>query len=114
MSSAMRKPSRLVVDEIALQVVGGSEGHAVHQRIELAVALFQLLEELRNLFVARDVALKGLRVRQRGDQVVGFLFQALVLVGDGQLRSGLLHLLRDRPGDAALVGHAKDDHRPPL
>ena len=114
MSSAMRKPSRLVVDEFAFQFLGGSEGHAVHQGIEFAVARFQLLEELGNFLVARDITLKGLGIRQRGNQVVGFLFQALVLVGDGQLRSGLLHLLRNRPGNAALVGYAKDCHRPPL
>ena len=99
------------VGEFAFQVLGGSVGDAVYQRIELAIALFQLLEELRDLFVARDVALESLRVGQLRDQVGGFLLQALVLIGDGELRPGLLHLLRNGPRDAALVGHAKHYRR---
>ena len=99
------------VGELALQLFGGREGDAVYQRVEFAVARLQLLEQLRDLFVAADIALKGLRIGQRRDQVIGFLLQALVLVGDGQLRPGLLHLLRNGPGNAAFVGHAEHHHR---
>ena len=70
----------------------------------------QLVEELGDLVVAGDVALEAGGVGQGGDHVVGFLLEALVLVGDGELGSGLLHVLGDGPGNAAFVGHAKDHH----
>ena len=67
----------------------------------------QLLEEMGDLVVAGDVALKAFGARQGGDEVVGFLLKALVLVGDREAGSSLLHLLGDGPRDAALVGHSK-------
>ncbi len=83
----------------------------MHQGVELAVALPELGEELGDFFVARNVAAKGLGAGEFGDQRLRVFFEPLVLVGDGELGAGLLELLRDSPGDAALVGQAEDDSR---
>ena len=102
------------VHKLALQLFGGRERDAVHQGVKLAVTRLELLEQLRDLLVAADVALERLRIGQRRDQVIGFLLQPLVLIGDGQLRARQLHLLRDGPRDAALVGDAKHHHGAPF
>jgi hypothetical protein len=46
---------------------------------------------------------------KRQDQVLGFLLQALVLIGNCELGSRLMQALRNRPGNAALIGHPKND-----
>src|SRR5205085_9697763 len=79
--------------------------------VELAVARLERVEKLGDLLVVRDVALERLGAREGPDEVFGFLAQALVLIGDGQLGAGFLKPLRDRPGDGALVGDAEDDGR---
>ena len=60
-----------------------------------------------DLVVAGDVALKAFGAGKGGNEVVGLLLEALVLVGDGEAGSCLLHLLGNGPRDAALVGHSK-------
>src|SRR5581483_6856665 len=98
------------VHKVALEFLGGRKADAVHQHVELAVTCFQLGEEALDFFVAGDVAAKRLSARKGQDEVLGFEFQALVLVRDGELRSGGVQGLRDRPRNAALVGNS-EDHR---
>ena len=97
------------VDEVSFQFVGGSVGDGVHQRVQLAVALFERGEEAVDFFVFADVAHVSFGAGQREDEILGFLLQALVLVGDGQLHAGGVQSLGDRPGDGALVGDSEDD-----
>ena len=47
------------VDEFVFQFVGGGEGDAVHQRVQLAITLFQLGEESVDFSVVGDVAHEG-------------------------------------------------------
>src|SRR5580700_4928925 len=81
----------------------------MHQRVQLAVALFERGEETGNFFVFADVAHVAFGAGQGEDQVSGFLLQALVLVGDGELHARGVQSLSDRPGDRALVGDSEDD-----
>src|SRR5271165_3448611 len=73
--------------EVVLQRLGGSVGDAVDEGVELAVFRFQLGEERGDLVVVGDVALEAGGVGQGGDHVVGFLLEALVLIGYGQGRA---------------------------
>ena len=68
-----------------------------------------MLEQASDLGVIGNVALEALRAGQRFDQVLGLQRQPLVLVGEGQARTGRVQLLRDGPGDAALVGDSEDN-----
>src|SRR5207248_11552254 len=76
---------------------------------DLFIARAQGREELLNLFVASNVAAKRLSARKFFDQPLGFLFQAFILISNGQLHAGCLQLLRDRPRNAALIGDSKDN-----
>ena len=59
----------------------------------------------------RAHAHEGIGAGQGEDQVSGFLFHPLVLVRNGQFGARLVQTLRDRPSDAALVGHSKHDRQ---
>jgi hypothetical protein len=97
------------VDEVSFEFVGGSVGDGMHQRVQLAVALFECDEEAVDFFVFADVAHVGFRAGEGENQVFGFLLQALVLVGDGELHAGGVQSLSDRPGDRAFIGDSEDD-----
>src|SRR5277367_6619989 len=58
------------LDEVVLQLFRGRKTDGVDQHVELAVTLFDLSKDVVDLFVVRDVALKGLRPRQIGDQLM--------------------------------------------
>ena len=79
--------------------------------MQRSVARLQRFEQLRDFFIAGDIALKCLRARQAEDHVPGFLRQPLVLIGDRELPARRVQLLRNGPGDAALVGNAEHDGR---
>ncbi len=85
------------------------EGYGVDDRVQRPVGLLELGEEGLDLGVGGDVALVGAGVLELGDEGVGFPFEALVLVADGEGGAGFGELLCDAPGDAALVGEAEDD-----
>ena len=97
------------VEEIAFEFVGGSVGHGVHERVQLAVPLFQGGEEAVDFIVFAYVAHVGFGAGQRENEIFGFLLQTLVLVGDGELHAGGVKSLGDGPGDRALVGDSEDD-----
>ncbi len=77
--------------------------------MQLAVALFQRGEEAVDFFVFADIAHVAFSARQGQDEVFRFLFQAFVLVGDGELHARSVQSLRDGPGDGALVGDSEND-----
>ncbi len=96
------------VDELALQFFRGSVSDRVHKRMQLAVALVERGEEAADLLVFRHVAHVGFGAGQGQDQILRFLFQALVLVGDGQLHAGGVQSLGDGPRDGTLVGDSEN------
>src|SRR5690242_133184 len=99
------------VDEFALQFLRRRKRHTVHNAVEHAVPRLQFLEKLCNLVVEGNIAHKSRRARQIVDQVLRFLLQALILIGDGQPPTRPVQLLRNRPRDAALIGQAKNHRR---
>src|SRR6266446_1203961 len=99
------------VEELALQFLRGRESHAVHDAVQHAVSRFQFLKELGDLLVRRDVAHETRGTWQIGDQILRFLLEPLVLVGNRQPPAGLVQFLRNGPRDAALVGEAEDHCR---
>src|SRR5512141_2420832 len=94
--------------EIVLQSFRWSVGDAVYENIEFAVAGLQFLEHLLDVAVIGHVALKRLGAGKGYDEILGFESHALVLVHDGQLRTGFLQTLRNAPRNAALVRDAKN------
>ena len=107
----MRKPSRLVIEEVALELGGGGEGDGVDEDVELAVLLFERGEEGVDLGVVGDVALEAGGAGKFGDEAFGFVLHALVLVADGQGCAGFVEFLGDAPGDGTLVGQPEDHGR---
>src|SRR5208282_5612173 len=97
------------VEEVALEFVGGGVGDRVHQRVQFAVAFFERGEEAGDVVVFRYVAHIGFGAGQGENEVPGFLLQALVLVGNGQLHAGGVQSLGDGPGNRTLVGDSEDD-----
>ena len=97
------------VRETALQIFSGSIGDAVDDVVKLAVALFQLGEQLFDLRVVRHVALEAIGIRKRVDHLLRLLPQSLVLIGNGELGARFLELLGDRPRDTALIGYAENN-----
>src|SRR4051794_23183273 len=79
----------------------------MHDRVKLAIFLLQFGKQGVDLLITRDVAHERLGARKRSYQLVSFLFQTLVLIGNGELRPGRLQPLRDRPRDAALIRNSK-------
>src|SRR5271168_1786156 len=81
----------------------------MHQRMQLAVTFFEGGEEAVDFFVFADVAHEAFGSGQGEDEVSGFLLQALVLVGDGELHAGGVQSLSDGPGNRAFVSDSEDD-----
>ena len=52
------------VDELAFQFLSRSEGHAVHQHMQLAVALFELDKQAVDVGVIGHIAHEAFRARQ--------------------------------------------------
>ncbi len=70
-------------EEIVFDCVGRGEGDGVDDDVEGAVGLFEGGEEGVDLGVDGDVALVSFGVFELGDERVGFLLEAFVLVADG-------------------------------
>ena len=81
----------------------------MNENVQLAVSVFQLRENAGDVIVLGNVAHKSLGAGKRKDEIFGFLFETLVLVGDGQFCSGGMQTLCDGPGDAAFIGDSEDD-----
>jgi hypothetical protein len=81
----------------------------MHQSVDLAESGLELREELINLRVVGDIAAEAFCAGKIGDQVLGFLFQSFILISNDELRASGVEFLRDRPGNASLVGHSKDN-----
>ena len=107
MSWAMRKSSRVVLEDGVLDV--GREADGVDEDVEFAVGGFELLEDGVDVGVDGDVAAEGFGAGEIGGELFGFALEALALVADGEGGAGFGELLGDAPGDAALVGEAEDD-----
>ena len=99
------------VHKFSVQIRGLRECHAVHQAVQFSITRLQILEQFGNLFVRGNVAHKSCRAGQIGDQILGFLLQPLVLIGDRQTPAAFVDLLGNGPGNAALVGQSKDYRR---
>ena len=97
------------IDKVAFDILSKGVGHGVHDHVEFSKAFFERGEELVEFGVLADVAHEGLGAGQGEDEVFGFLFQAFVLVSDGELHSGGVQALGDGPRDGALVGDSEDD-----
>ena len=67
--------------KLSLQFVSGSKSNAVYQNMQLAVALFELLEEPIDGGILGYVAHEPFRARQGKNQIFGFHLEALVLIG---------------------------------
>src|SRR4051794_17089062 len=91
-------------EEVVLHRICGSKCHTVHQGVDLAVSGFKFGEKLVDLGVVGHVAPESRRAWEIGDQVLGFLLQPFILISNDELRASGLQLLRDRPGNAPLVG----------
>src|SRR5262249_3632975 len=109
----MRDPEAFArcLNEGPLKLIGRRKGNAVDQGVQGAIALAQRCKKLVDLGVVGYVATKGLSSRKRRDEVLGLLFEALVLIGDRKLRARLLELLGDAPRNAALIRDAENDGR---
>jgi len=66
----------------------------------------------RDILVLGNVTHEALGPRKRRDQILGFFRETLVLIGDGEVHSGGVQALGNRPGNRTLVGHSKDDRVP--
>src|SRR6266704_2712948 len=97
--------------KFAFQLFCRRKCDAVHQTVQRAVAILQFLEQPRDLLVVADIAHEACGARQFGDEVLRFLLQPLVLISDRQPPARLMQLLRDGPGDAALICEAEDHSR---
>ncbi len=75
-------------EEVVFDCFGRGEGNSVHEDVEGAVGLFERGEEGVNLGIDGDVTLVGLGVLEFGNESVGFFFEALVLVADGEGGAG--------------------------
>ena len=75
-----------------------------------SVFCFTSPKKALDLLVGTDVAGKDGRVGAEGPgEFLDVLLEPLALVVENQFRAGAMPCLRDRPGDAAFVGHAEDD-----
>src|SRR5215469_3982396 len=99
-------------DKIALEFGHGSEPDTVHESIQFAVTLLELLEHTINLLVPGNITHERFGSGQRQDQVLRFHFHPLVLIGDSELRAGSVLSLGDSPRNAALVGETKHHGNP--
>src|SRR3982074_3372537 len=81
----------------------------MNQRMQLAVALFQRGEEAVKVFVFGNIAHVSFGAGKGQDEILRFLLQPLILVGDGQLNAGGVQSLGNRPGDGALVRDPEDN-----
>src|SRR5258708_27068029 len=77
--------------------------------MQFSMAFLESGEQALDVFVLGDIAHVGLRSWQGENEVLGFQFQPLVLIGDGELHAGGVESLCDGPGDRALVGDSEDD-----
>jgi len=74
------------------------------------IFFLELIKQLGDLIVLRNVTHESRSAGQVRDQVFGLELQSFVLIGDRQSPASLLQLLRNRPRDTALVGQSKN-HR---
>src|SRR4029077_4503480 len=101
-------------DEIILQFIWGSICHAVHERVQFAVTRLDLIEELIDLQVVRNVELKRRRSGQSFYKILRLLRETLILIGNCQRSPRRLQLLRNRPRNTTLVGNPKNDRHSTL
>jgi hypothetical protein len=95
--------------EVGRDGLARREGDAVEQEVDAVGVLPDLAVEGVDLLVGANVAGIERRLGAEGaDEFLDVLLQALALVVEDELRARLGPGLRDRPGDAALVGHAED------
>ena len=80
----------------------------MHQKGKLAKGLPHLREHFLNLPILGGIAGQDERVVQGSGQPGYPVFQAVVLIGKGQLRPGLPQQPGNGPSNAAVVGHAEN------
>jgi len=98
------------VGEASLEILGRGKRDRVDEQVQLAVErLPDLVEDANDVVVGADVALRHeLRVHHLG-QVADGLLDPFALIGEGELGAAVRELLRNRPGDRALVRDAEDE-----
>ena len=77
--------------------------------MQFAVTLLELHEQPVNGCIVGHIAHEAFGARQGSDQILGFQFQTLVLVGDDDFGACVMQSLRNRPRDRALVGDSEND-----
>ena len=100
--------------EVALQVFGGRVGDAVHDAVEHGHRLGELLDRLADRLVRAHVALDEGHVGELLRQLREAALEPLGLVGERHPAAFTVDRLGHRPGDAALVGDAHDQHIAPV
>ena len=87
----------------------GRESDGVDEDVELAIDVFELLEDGVDVRVDGDVAAEGFGAGEIRGELFGFALETLALIADGKGGAGFGELLGDGPSDAAFVGEAEDD-----
>ena len=108
----MRLAERLAAD--ALEKIAGDgfarcERQGVHQAVEAVPMFSQLLKQLGDLGIARDFAGQRGHRTQLLRHVLGAIAEALVLVGESNLRAFAPRRLGNAVGDRAVGEEAGDE-----
>ena len=107
MSLAWAKPSRVGLDEVALQVVRRGPGDAVHEAVEDRHLLLELVDGVFDRRVAGHVQLDHGRAAEFVGELLHAPLQPFGLIRERDGAAVALDRLGDGPGDRARVGGAR-------
>src|SRR5262245_39589277 len=93
-------------DEQPFEILLLGEGDAMHQVVDRAPVGAEPLRDRVDLRILGDVALEQEHPRTAGHDFFDHALEALVGIGEAEIRPGLVQLVGDRPRKTAVVGHA--------